>query len=243
MSDTLTLSVQANADTSHAADVISQVYRQVFGNRHLMELDINPSLEALFMNGDLSVQGFVTALAQSETYRKYFLEPNSAYRFVELNFKHLLGRAPTSQAEVSEHIQLLANEGYEAEIASYTTSEEYLSSFGLDTVPHLRALSTMGQSNANYIRNQALDGGRASFDGTSQAVLLNSLATGEAPALAKRKSVSGAGRVFRITWSTGAPVGVVRRASQTSVVSYGSLSRTIQAIQARGGRISSISQN
>ena len=69
MSDTLTLSVQANADTSHAADVISQVYRQVFGNRHLMELDINPSLEALFMNGDLSVQGFVTALAQSETYR------------------------------------------------------------------------------------------------------------------------------------------------------------------------------
>ncbi len=94
MSDTLTLSVQANADTSHAADVISQVYRQVFGNRHLMELDINPSLEALFMNGDLSVQGFVTALAQSETYRKYFLEPNSAYRFVELNFKHLLGRAP-----------------------------------------------------------------------------------------------------------------------------------------------------
>ena len=70
MSDTLTLSVQANADTSHAADVISQVYRQVFGNRHLMELDVNPSLEALFMNGDLSVQGFVTALAQSETVPK-----------------------------------------------------------------------------------------------------------------------------------------------------------------------------
>ena len=32
-------------------------YRQVFGNRHLMELDLNPSIEALFMNGDLTVQG------------------------------------------------------------------------------------------------------------------------------------------------------------------------------------------
>ena len=53
MSETITLSAQANTDTSHAADVISQVYRQVFGNRHLMELDVQPSLEALFMNGDL----------------------------------------------------------------------------------------------------------------------------------------------------------------------------------------------
>ena len=67
MSETITLSAQANTDTSHAADVISQVYRQVFGNRHLMELDVQPSLEALFMNGDLTVQGLVTTLAQSPT--------------------------------------------------------------------------------------------------------------------------------------------------------------------------------
>ena len=230
-------------DQSHAQAQLAAAYRQVFGNAHLMEEEQLPSIESLFINGDLNVQGLVTAMAQSDTYRRLFLDQNGPYRFVELNFKHLLGRAPRDQQEVSEHVQRLANEGYEAEIASYTTSEEYLSSFGLDTVPHLRALSTMGQSNANYTRNQALDGGRASFDGASQAVLLNSIATGEAPALAKRKSVSGAGRVFRISWSTGAPVGVVRRASQTSVVSYGSLSRTIQSIQARGGRISSISQN
>ena len=64
MTEPTTLSSAANVDTSHAADVINQTYRQVFGNRHLMELDVNPSIEALFINGDLTVQGLVTALAQ-----------------------------------------------------------------------------------------------------------------------------------------------------------------------------------
>ena len=86
--ETTTLSAPANSDLGHAEEVIQSIYKQVFGNRHLMELDINKSLEALFINGDLTVQGFVTALAQSDTYKKLFLENNNAYRFVELNFKH-----------------------------------------------------------------------------------------------------------------------------------------------------------
>ena len=57
MTEITTLSAQANTDISHAADVIRRVYKQVFGNKHLMELDVNESLEALFMNGDLNVQG------------------------------------------------------------------------------------------------------------------------------------------------------------------------------------------
>ena len=62
-----TLSSTANQDRSHAADIIRAAYRQVFGNRYLMELDVQPSIEALFINGDLTVQGLVTALAQSDT--------------------------------------------------------------------------------------------------------------------------------------------------------------------------------
>ena len=137
MSQPLTLATKANIDLDHSNDVIKRIYRQVFGNRHLMELDINKSLEALFINGDLTVQGFVTALAQSETYKKLFLETNSPYKFVELNFKHLLGRAPNGQAEIMEHVKLMSDEGYESEIASYTYSEEYLTSFGIDQVPYL----------------------------------------------------------------------------------------------------------
>ena len=102
MTEIKTLASLANVDISHAGDVIRQVYRQVFGNKHLMELDINPSLEALFMNADMNVQEFVFALAQSDTYKRLFLEPNNQYRFVELNFKHLLGRAPHNQNQKSQ---------------------------------------------------------------------------------------------------------------------------------------------
>ena len=104
--------IRDSQDRSHAEDIIRAVYRQVFGNRHLMELDVQPSIEALFINGDLTVQGLVTALAQSESYRRLFLETNNPYRFVELNFKHLLGRPPRDQAEISEHVRRLADEGW-----------------------------------------------------------------------------------------------------------------------------------
>ena len=120
----ITQATSSKLDASHAQDILAAAYRQVFGNRHMMELDVLPSINALFMNGDLTVQGLVTALAQSDSYRRLFLETNSPYRFVELNFKHLLGRAPRDQAEVMEHVKRMAEEGLEAEIASYTYSDE-----------------------------------------------------------------------------------------------------------------------
>ena len=150
---TATLTSPANQDRSQARDIILAAYRQVFGNRYMMELDVQPSIEALFNNGDLTVQGLVTALAQSETYRRLYLESNSPYRFVELNFKHLLGRPPRNQAEISEHVRRLADEGFEAEIASYTYSDEYLNNFGIDTVPYSRtATSVVGESTVAYQR-------------------------------------------------------------------------------------------
>ena len=44
---TATLNSPANQDRSQAADVLRAAYRQVFGNRYLMELDVQPSIEAL----------------------------------------------------------------------------------------------------------------------------------------------------------------------------------------------------
>jgi phycoerythrin-associated linker protein len=243
MPEATTLSVQANTDLGHAEDVIQSIYKQVFGNRHLMELDINPSLEALFMNGDITVQGFVTALAQSETYRKFFLESNSPYRFVELNFKHLLGRTPHDQSEAMEHVRLMNDQGYEAEIASYTYSEEYLQSFGVDQVPHNRSLKTIvGGRTINYPRSSALDPGFAGFDGApNTSKLLNSLTTGEAPSIIDRKSVGNANGIS-ISWTSGRQVGANRRAMQRSVVNQASMSATIKGILAQGGRIISISK-
>jgi|TARA_B100000925_G_scaffold138303_1_gene103590 phycoerythrin-associated linker protein len=238
---TATLTSPANQDRSQARDIILAAYRQVFGNRYMMELDVQPSIEALFNNGDLTVQGLVTALAQSETYRRLYLESNSPYRFVELNFKHLLGRPPRNQAEISEHVRRLADEGFEAEIASYTYSDEYLNNFGIDTVPYSRtATSVVGESTVAYQRTQALDTGFAGFDADQASALQTSLASNSNPTVAGARKVVGGGNMFTILWTSRIQLGAVRRSSQRSVVSYGSLSRTIQSIQSQGGSILSI---
>ena len=237
---TATLTSPANQDRSQAADIIRAAYRQVFGNRYLMELDVQPSIEALFINGDLTVQGLVTALAQSDTYRRLFLEANSPYRFVELNFKHLLGRAPRDQAEISEHVRRLADEGFEAEIASYTYSDEYLNNFGIDTVPYARATTVVGESTVAYQRIQAMDPGFAGFDGDQASVLQVSVASRTNPTAYGARKVVGGGKLFNISWTSRVQLGTARRSAQRSVVSYGSLSKTIQSIQAQGGRILSI---
>lgn len=235
----------ANADLrqADAQAVIRAAYRQVFGNAHLMDEDRCSSAESLYVNGDLTVQGLVTAFAQSDTYRRLFLDKNGPYRFVELNFKHLLGRAPHSQAELSEHVQRLANEGYEAEINSYTYSHEYLDAFGVDDVPAMRGNSSqLGQSNVSYTRSVAMDSGFAGFDGSTSSILISSIGTNAAPAAGPKTPGPGNrdSKRYTITWTTASPVGVRRRSVQRTSAPYSSLTTSIQAIQKRGGRILSI---
>ena len=237
----------ATADASlrqeSAQSVIRAAYRQVFGNAHLMEEDRNATAESLYINSDLNVQGLVTALALSESYRRLFLDKNGPYRFVELNFKHLLGRAPRNQAEVSEHVQRLANEGYEAEIHSYTFSEEYIKAFGFDDVPYMRDNhSPIGESNVTYLRSKALGNGFAGFDGRHQSVLQTSIAIGVAPSAGRKVPGPGNrdGKRYAITWSTANPAGLRRRSVQTTIAPYSSLTTALQGIQKRGGRILSV---
>ena len=176
-----------------------------------------------------------------DTYRRLYLETNSPYRFVELNFKHLLGRAPRDQAEISEHVSRLADEGFEAEIASYTYSEEYLNNFGIDTVPYARTATTVvGESTVAYQRNKAMDPGFAGFDGDQASVLRVSVASRTNPTAYGARKVVGGGKLFNISWTSRVQLGTARRSAQRSVVSYGSLSKTIKSIQAQGGRILTI---
>jgi len=117
--------------------LVDAAVKQVFGNAYVMESEREEFevAESKFRLGEITVREFVKSLALSATYKRRFFECCGPYRFVELNMKHLLGRAPISQAELSEHVQRYVNEGYDAEIASYVDSDEYLSRFGEDIVP------------------------------------------------------------------------------------------------------------
>jgi phycoerythrin-associated linker protein len=245
MPDIATQKTSAVQDYDHSQSVLRSAYRQVFGNAHLMEEQRVGTAESLFLQGDLTVQWLITALASSDTYRKLFLEKNGPYRFVELNFKHLLGRASHDQAEVSEHVQRLASEGYEAEIASYVCSPEYIATFGFDTVPFWRTTQTVaGESNLTYVRSLNLKGGQASFDGASASKLKASLATGGVPRIAAQGGRGGSSsrndRRYRVNWTTASPTGLNRRAVQVSIVPFSSLTTTLQSVQRRGGKILSV---
>lgn len=121
---------------------IRAVYRQVLGNDYVMASERLVGAESLLSNGSISVRDFVRSVAKSELYREKFLYPNFQSRVIELNFKHLLGRAPVDEAEIVEHLDRYQNEGFDADIDSYIDSEEYLESFGDDIVPYYRGLAT-----------------------------------------------------------------------------------------------------
>ncbi|WP_017718843.1 phycobilisome rod-core linker polypeptide [Kamptonema formosum] len=228
--------------------VIRAVYKQVLGNDHLMECDRLTSAESLLRNGDITVRQFVESVAKSELYRSRFFESASQYRFIELNFKHLLGRAPADQSEISEHVSIYSEQGYEAEINSYIDSEEYLQNFGENIVPYPRSVRTqVGIKNVGFNRMFSLMRGPASSDSDNQAKLIREVAANLPTKITPPVSGSGAyygntGKRFRIAVSKPGAGPRVKRSNVTYEVGYDQLSQKIQSIHKTGGQIVSITE-
>jgi phycoerythrin-associated linker protein len=127
----------SNASDQDKTTIIRTVYQQVLGRQYIMESERLEGAESLFRNGYLSVREFVRAVAKSGLYREKFFENCNPYHFIELNFKHLLGRAPQNKAEMLHHFTILQEQGVEAEIDSYIDSSEYQERFGEEVVPFL----------------------------------------------------------------------------------------------------------
>ena len=169
--------LRPNATEEDLQGVIRAVYRQVLGNAHVLEEQRLASAESQLRNSELTVRDFVRTVALSDLYRSRFFDASSAYQFIELNFKHLLGRAPQDQAEISEHVQLYNDQGYEAEINSYLSSDEYLSSFGENIVPAPRGnRSQLGIKNVAFNRTFTLMRGYAANDVGKTAKLIGDIA-------------------------------------------------------------------
>jgi len=93
----------------------------------------------------------VRQVAKSGLYRKKFFENTNPYAFIELNFKHLLGRAPQNKAEMLHHFTILQEQGYDAEIDSYLDSAEYQERFGEEGVPYLHGWNySVGQQGLQF---------------------------------------------------------------------------------------------
>lgn len=244
--------------------VFLAVYRQVLGNDHLMQSERLISLESLLRQGNITVREFVRAVAKSELYRGKFFHSNPQNRLIELNYKHLLGRAPYDESEIAFHTDLYINEGYDAEIDSYIDSQEYLEAFGENIVPYYRGFaSQLGQKTVGFNRMFRLYRGYANSDGSqfggnkarltrevaqnaTNTILFPTAAIGAAsdPA-AKLSGVSAgdSGRMYLVQVSNGSTLGnrtQVRCDRISYLVPYNQLSTKLQQINKSGGKVVSI---
>lgn len=122
--------------------IIQAVYRQVLGNAYVMESERLATAESQFKDGTYSVRDFVRAVAKSDLYRSRFFETCARYRYIELAYRHLLGRAPNGYDEMKMHSGILDSEGFEADIDAFIDSDEYQDKFGQDFVPYIRGYKT-----------------------------------------------------------------------------------------------------
>ena len=227
--------------------VIRAVYRQVLGNPHVMDSERLATAESQLCDRTLTVREFVRAVAKSDFYRARYFESCPPYRFVELNFLHLLGRAPQDQREASEHIVRCIAEGYDIEIDSYIDSDEYQTAFGENVVPYYRGKNSEDNpKQVGYNRIFSLDRGPAQVDSSVKASqLVYAVATNSSTAIKPSAPTligSGTEKKFRILVS-GSKFDSPRRVSTTEyIVSASKMTPQIQRINRTSGKIVSITE-
>jgi len=245
--------------------VYRAAYEQVFGRQGVYASQKFTSAEALLRNGKINVQQFIEILAKSEFYKECFFYSNSQGRFIELSYKHLLGRAPYEQSEIAYHVDLYASRGYDADIDSYIYGTEYENAFGTSVVPYYRGFQSIpGMMTVGYNRIFELYRGDGNSDNAQMGrknsrlrskISMNLANWISAPSSAGSKFTStaptlisgaakGDSRMFVIQAIAGGvnSKAAVRRSVQVYTVPYERLSATYQEIHKRGGKIVNISQ-
>ncbi len=154
-------------------DAIKAAYRQVF------ERDIKRAysqsisdLESKVKNGEISMKEFIRRLAKSPLYRKQFYEPFINSRALELAFRHILGRGPSSREEVQKYFSIISEGGLPALVDALVDSQEYADYFGEETVPYIRGLGQEAQECRNWGAQQDLFNYSAPFRKVPQFVTL-----------------------------------------------------------------------
>jgi phycoerythrin-associated linker protein len=253
-----------------AETIIQAVYRQVLGNAYVMESERLVVPESQFKRGELSVREFVRAVAKSDLYMTRFFTSCARYRAIELNFRHLLGRAPLDLEEMRRHSTILDTEGFGAEIDSYLDSDEYQNTFGENFVPYIRgykseACTSMVQFTHTFqmVRGASSSSLKGDLAGTSPK--LNALviqgtptpvispagggSTFRNPPVVSRSrqgvDATSGGKVYRIEVTgyrakTVNSVSKFRRSNQVYLVPYDKLSQEYQRIHQQGGIIASV---
>jgi len=248
--------------------LIRAVYQQVLGYQYVLDSDRLTGAESLFRTGYLSVRELVRTVAKSGLYRSRFFEKLNPYHFIELNHKHLLGRAPQNKEEMLHHFTILQEQGFDAEIDSYLDSNEYQERFGEEVVPYLhgwdysagqqgrqfswlmqlaRGVGASGKtdtSGGNFRLGSALHQNRAvpvvsPNAGASSGIQPAAIAHTSITSMAQ--GVGQKARVYRIEVTGLTNYRLHKRSNTVRFATFDKLLETQQTIHRQGGRVVNIS--
>ncbi|MEO1400616.1 MAG: phycobilisome rod-core linker polypeptide [Cyanobacteria bacterium J06635_1] len=137
--------------------IVKAAYRQMFERDITRAYSLNISdLESKVKNGQISMKEFIRRLAKSPLYRRQFFEPFINSRALELAFRHILGRGPSSREEVQKYFSIVSTGGLPALVDALVDSKEYADYFGEETVPYIRGLGQEAQECRNWGPQQDL---------------------------------------------------------------------------------------
>ncbi|WOD38613.1 phycobilisome rod-core linker polypeptide [Nodosilinea sp. E11] len=131
----ITVSRQSSGEERQAA--LYQIYAQVLERQpYRFERKKLAKFEVEFLRNKIGVKRFLRELGHSEVYLNEFYYNSSNPKFIELCFKHFIGRAPSDAEEMRYYCDVLMRRGVKAMITALLDSEDYIKHFGCFTVPH-----------------------------------------------------------------------------------------------------------
>lgn len=133
------LVVDRYASPAHRQTALGRMYAQVLERQpYGYERKQLARAEKDFLNDRIGVRRFLRELGQSQVYLDSFYHNSSNMKFLELCFKHFLGRAPIDPEEIKTYCEILMHKGVVQLITAILDSEEYRKVFGCFTVPYAR---------------------------------------------------------------------------------------------------------
>ena len=138
----------------NADELINTAYRQLFF--HTMVADREPFLESQFKNGQINVQQLMRGLCLSVRFQRWVYRCNSNYEVASQLVQRLLGREVNGEKEKIAWSIVLVQEGLTGLVDALLNSSEYMSTFGVDTVPYQRRRVLAGRPMGNTPLNISL---------------------------------------------------------------------------------------
>ncbi|MBD0269681.1 MAG: phycobilisome rod-core linker polypeptide [Cyanobacteria bacterium Co-bin8] len=164
MNYTQEVTVSRHSSLEERKAALYQIYVQVLERQpYAFERKQLVKAEDDFLHDKIGVKRFLKALGHSAVYLDEFYHGSSNLKFLELCFKHFMGRAPRDRHEMRLYCDILMRDGVQALITYMIDSEEYRKHFGCFTVPYSPQEETYGSPKAyleTFILNHELHGRR-----------------------------------------------------------------------------------